>query len=285
MLLPINLNFRKQMIASTVISSISLIPSVGIASALAQNLTPEATNNLPSAYWGAVEDARVPEIEEVYRHLTAITPHNTALTWDDRGNVLVATWTTWDGYTQNVGNQLILTRDLWVTVVPDLQNFCQTYTPTPEIPLAARLNQLLGLPPEMPDSAASRQLVEIWVEPQWLFRPSPDPEITDHEAELSFRPVSEFVSVPSSYLQWFYAEYDQRYQYRGQPINRFSLESSDNVPYPWTQLGYTYDWGNPADWETVDPDRPEEVGLSEFVIRQWSPIAVHAVQSAEDYCR
>ncbi|MBD1909114.1 MULTISPECIES: hypothetical protein [unclassified Leptolyngbya] len=240
---------------------------------------------LPQAYWDAIEDARTPEPNEVFRNLTAITPYNNTLVRDDQDRVLVTTWTTWNGYTQNIGNRLILTRDLWVTVVPDLQNFCENYTPTAEIPLAARLNQLLGLPPETSDRLASRQVVEIWVDPQFLFRPSPDPEITDHEAELGFRSANEFLSVSSAYQQWFYAQYDQRYQSNGQPITRTSVEASGTLPYPWTQLGYTYDWGSSSDWATVEPNHPENVGLSEFVIRQWSPISVKATRSVDDYCR
>ncbi|MBD2233525.1 hypothetical protein [Phormidium tenue] len=239
----------------------------------------------PPAYWNAVEDARTPEPSEVFRDLTAITRYNSALTWDDHGSVLMATWADWVGYTQNVGSRLIVTRDVWVTAVPDLQNFCKAYTPTPEISLAARLGQVLGLPPEPAVQSANRRVVEVWVEPQFLFRPSPDPEITDHEAELTFRTANEFASVPSSYLHWFYAQYDQRYQYQGQPIAINGAEPPGALPYPWTQLGYTYDWGDRADWATLDPARPDHVGLSEFVIRQWSPITIQAAQPVNDYCR
>ncbi|WP_017298537.1 hypothetical protein [Nodosilinea nodulosa] len=236
----------------------------------------------PQAYWEAVEDARTPEPSEVFRDLTAITRQNSALTWDAQGRVLVATWADWAGYTQNVGSRLIATRDVWVTAVPDLQSFCKAYTPTAEVSLAARLGQLLGLPPEPAEQAAQRQVVEVWVDPQFLFRPSPDPEITDHEAELTFRTANEFVAVPIAYQHWFYAQYDQRYQYQGQPIAR---QTANVLPYPWTQLGYTYDWGSSADWASLDRDRPAHVGLSEFVIRQWSPIAVEAVQPIDRYCR
>ncbi len=38
-------------------------------------------------------------------------------------------------------------------------------------------------------------------------------------------------------------------------------------------------------WERIDPNRPEEVGLSEFVIREWSPILVENSQSEDEYCR
>jgi hypothetical protein len=279
--------FGQRVRYAAVLGLLSLIEVWGAlpAPVQAQDSRTAIQNPLPPAYWDAVEDARLAEPHEVFRNLTAITPHNSALSWDARGRVLVATWTTWDGYTRNVGNQLILTRDLWVTAVPDMRDFCARYAPSGEVPLAARLNQLLGLPPESVERAANRQVVEIWVEPQFLFRPSPDPEITDHEAELGFRSASEFVSVPSSYLQWFYAQFDQRYQSGGQPLTRQVAETSGTLPYPWTQLGYTYDWGSPSDWAGIDPGRPKEVGLSEFVIRQWSPISVKGTEQVEDYCR
>ena len=268
-------------------SSTVFILLIGIVEVYLGMIAPAQAQDseLPEAYWEAVEDARTPEPAEVFNQLTAITPHNSTIARDEDGRVLVTTWTTWNGYAQNVGDRLILTRDVWVTAFPDLQNFCRNYIPTAEISLSARLNQLLGLPPEAPESAANRQVVEIWVDPQFLFRPSPDPEITDSEAELSFRTPNEFVFVSPRYQHWFYQQFDQRYQSNGQPIANNSLETSGTLPYPWTQLGYTYDWGDPSDWATIDPDRPENVGLSEFVIRQWSPISVNATWSVEDYCQ
>lgn len=123
---------------------------------------------MPSEYWDAVEDARTPESQEVFRNLTAITPYNKALIWDNRDRVLVATWATWGGYAANQGRSLILTQDLWVTVVPDLKNFCSSYTPTSTVLLATRLNQLLGLPPDERDRAENRQIVASWIDPTHL---------------------------------------------------------------------------------------------------------------------
>jgi hypothetical protein len=260
---------------------------VSIMPVSAQDGSSEAAPRLPDTYWDAIDDAKRADPDEIFHGLTAITPHNDALTRDDQGRVLVTTWTSWDGYTQNIGNKLILTRDLWVTIVPDLQTFCRSYrrtSPTATTSIAARLNQLLGLPPEAPDLAADRQIVEIWVDPHTLFRPSPDPEITDPVAEIGFRPASEFSPVSPSYQQWFYAQYDQRYQHYGQPITDAQRETAEVVPYPWTQLGYTYDWGDASDWDAIDPDRPDEVGLSEFVVRQWSPILIQAAHNVDDYC-
>jgi pimeloyl-ACP methyl ester carboxylesterase len=60
----------------------------------------------------------------------------------------------------------------WVTVVPEVKEFIQNCTVSEEN-LTLRVEQLLGLPPKN----ESKLLVELWVDPDDLFRPSPDPEI------------------------------------------------------------------------------------------------------------
>ena len=112
-----------------------------------------------------------------------------------------------------------------------------------------RLKQLLGLPPD----AVKSRFVKIWVYPYDLFRPSPDPEITDLEAELTF-PESKFLNVSNEYIKWF---------------NEPEAGSYGQSGYPWTRLGYTYDW--------VNPD--SEVGLSEFVINKGSIIEVKTIDT------
>ena len=44
--------------------------------------------------------------------------------------------------------------------------------------------------------------------------------------------------------------------------------------YPWSRLGYTYDWGNPE----------SEVGLSEFVVAAKSKVVIEKVYSNAEYC-
>jgi hypothetical protein len=55
-----------------------------------------------------------------------------------------------------------------------------------------------------------------------------------------------------------------------------SLQAYDDPSkgYPWTRLGYTYDWGNPE----------SEVGLSEFVVAAGSTVSIEAVSDNETYC-
>ena len=58
------------------------------------------------------------------------------------------TWTDRAGYNKEVGKDIELNRQVWVTVVPELQSFCQNYNtnenPT-EAELELRLKQRLGL--------------------------------------------------------------------------------------------------------------------------------------------
>jgi hypothetical protein len=110
--------------------------------------------------------------------------------------------------------------------------------------LPLRLEQLLGLPP----AKGYTKFVELWVDPDDLFRPSPDPEVTDTVAQLDFP-----AGVSAEHRSWY--------------------EENLNTTYPWTRLGYTYDWGNPA----------SEVGLSEFVIRKGAAVTIRSVTPTNAY--
>ncbi len=89
--------------------------------------------------------------------------------------------------------------------------------------------------------------------PQSLFRPTPDSEITDTTAQLDFPS-----STTPQYKEWF----------NGNIIYSYYPER-----FPWTRLGYTYDWGNPD----------SHVGLSEYVLKQGSMATVESVSSIDDY--
>jgi hypothetical protein len=115
---------------------------------------------------------------------------------------------------------------------------------------------LLGVPP----NNGKTTFVEFWASPEDLFRPSPDPEITDQEAGLDFPQSAEYVTVDSNYIQWF---------------NNLRNSSYGANGYPWTRLGYTYDWGNPF----------TRVGASEFVIRSGATVGVYLTATTEEYCR
>ena len=96
-----------------------------------------SATDLQHAYSQAIKDAEVAEYNEISRNLVAIVPANDALRWNrDTGEVLVVTWTSWNGYDDHVGSSMKLSREVWVTVVPEVKAFCheQHITPT-RVPL------------------------------------------------------------------------------------------------------------------------------------------------------
>lgn len=211
----------------------------------AEEVSPEAL------YAEAVADAAVVEAGEVHDGLVAIRDDNAELYRDGMGRVRMVTWTSWDGYDAMVGGEIDLAVEVWTTVAPQLQEFCQAEGLAGEA-LTLRLEQLLGLPP----NDGKDRLVELWVPPEGMFRPSPDPEIDDAVASLEFP-----AGVAEDHRTW---------------IEDLRAASYGEDGYPWTQLGYTYDWS---------PDAASEVGLSEFVVRAGTTVYVGAVTPTDEYCR
>lgn len=183
---------------------------------------------LQQSYLDAIKDAEVVEPGEIYRYLVPIiSPSKDDLMWD-KDRVLVVTWTDWDGYVD--GQTIEKSREIWVTAVPELKMFCES-NEIDKNNVTLRLEQLLGLPP----NSGKSLFVEIWVKPDDLFRPSPDPEITDQVAGLNFPVPDIFAPFNEEYIEWF-SEY----------INWFNEKNNKSYKYdgyPWTRLGYTYDWG------------------------------------------
>lgn len=205
----------------------------------------------PVAYQEAIADAMVAEEGEIWADLTVIDRRNDELFWQEHNGVeyvLVTTWTQYpDSYAE--GNWVdTWWGETWVTVVPEIRDWFGE-NPIAGADLTLRVEQLLGLPP----GAGDTHFVEIWVRPQDLFRPAPDNEIDDSVALLAFP-----ASVEPEYREWF---------------NNNLLFSYFPPRYPWTRLGYTYDWGNPD----------SDIGLSEFVLKEDSRVLVESVEPTADY--
>jgi hypothetical protein len=212
--------------------------------------------SLQARYEAAVADAAVAEWSEVSTSLTAIVPQTVGLTWDNdatTSRVLLVTWTAWTGYDSLVGTTTTLTRDMWMTVVPQIKEF-RAASSLEGSSLTLRLEQLMGLPP----GNGKTRFVEAWADPNDLFRPSADPEITDHEATPEAPRSTRYVTISPAHAAWMNALIASSYGANG---------------YPWTRLGYTFDWGSDA----------TKVGLSEFVIPAGAVIKIHSVTLNDDY--
>ena len=93
--------------------------------------------------------------------------------------------------------------------------------------LILRVDQLLGLS----DTSNNDWIADIWVDPATFLRPTRNPTLTNVTESWTF--PSPLIDVPGKsaddYYTWF--------------TNRIGTVYSGSGAFPWTSLGYTYDWG------------------------------------------
>ncbi|HPG29830.1 MAG TPA: hypothetical protein PKY81_05985 [bacterium] len=206
-------------------------------------------------YASAIEDAKIAETDEICSSLVKISLDNDSLqrtTFYGDSYVLTFTWTQYNSYCGHENETMALVwGKTWVSIPYEMKQFiADNHIDTSQKTL--RYEQLLGLP----YNSGKKWFVEMWVKPADLFRPSPDSEICDCKAEIDF---SNDTPPSYQYVQWFVE-------------NKISSYYGQNK-FPWTRLGYTYDWGN----------NNSEIGLSEFVIEKNAVVIIKSVAATLDY--
>ncbi|MDG3443831.1 hypothetical protein [Nitrospirillum amazonense] len=159
---------------------------------------------------------------------------------------------------------------MWVTAVPQLQEFCAGATGDAAAK-TERVKQYLGLDPSRDYS----EVVEMWVAPEALARPCPDTDVTAAHCTLD---TSSTAARPTctagdaacletqGYWDWFARNMRVNYVEGGAP---------------WTRLGYTYDWHPQAGGS----DGAVRYGASEFILKPSRPYDIRAAYTLADYCR
>lgn len=207
-------------------------------------------------YRASIIDASFPEIKEINYDLTAITPDNEQLIWKEingKKYLLVTTWTGNTSFYPDEGAYNSGQYPIWVTVAPELLNWYQDRKRKELKDIDLRLKQLLGLPP----NAQKGYFVTFWITPEDLFRPCADKEVMDTKCDMCFQDESD-----KEHIAWI------------ENLRNASYYNCTGDKYPWTQLGYTYDWY---------PKNKSHVGLSEFVIKFNSDILVAQKYTTEEY--
>lgn len=145
--------------------------------------------------------------------------------------------------------------DIWVSFSDEILDFCREFS---QDELILRMQQLQGLPPQLDRPPESWEFLIVEIDgPEDLFRPCADPDPT------TSGPCGESFPEDASeaHQAWI----------AGQALFAWQIP----VGYPWTRLGYTYNW---------NPDAPSIVGTSEFVIPAGTEIEVVDLVTALDYC-
>ena len=161
----------------------------------------------------------------------------------------VVTWTAYpDSYRQPTVT--LGFGDVWVTLEPEVRERCRGFDATTR---RDRLYQLLGLP----TSTQLRMFVSLRVKVADMFRPCPDADV--FTTSCAAQPQS---AASTEHLAW---------------MARQSFTAAQ-VPggYPWTRMGYTYDWS---------PDARYRYGASEYVVRRNAVVQVIGTpQATDEYC-
>ncbi len=150
----------------------------------------------------------------------------------------------------------------WVTVEPEVKEICKGYQRNEVI---QKLHYLLGLQPAVP-SDSNAKFVRVSIAQQkvgptggGVFRPCPDPDPTKTACANT-------INGPQAFVSWFANQ--QVFSYRKGPDLK-------QTGYPWTRLGYTYNW---------DPQASDIRGAQEYIVPGGTQVKVIEIVSPEEYC-
>jgi hypothetical protein len=222
--------------------------------------TTAPTYTLDQLYANSIKDAMVADSSEIVDSLLPITAANTALQWktiNGQQYVLMSTFMRFpSSYPE--GDSITTTwGEAWLFIPAQMRNrLASTFNASSDTTM--RICQLLGLPPV--NSRSNTHIAEMWVKAELLKRPAGNPDITTKTTGAAL-----LNSVPPAFSDWFNAYIIYAYYH--------SLQSNTDFHYPWTRLGYTYDWA----------PNGKKVGLSEYVLQQSSGCWVEKVRTASDY--
>ncbi|CAB4955050.1 unannotated protein [freshwater metagenome] len=221
-------------------------------------------------YLTAISDAAVALPSEVDADLLIPAPSDVRTRWrtiDGIDYLLVTSLRFAPVTTVEPGAQFTLDASRWVSIPGQLAEECVRYScidlGTQRLDL--QLKQVMGLPPD----ADYRYVSEFWVKPADMFRPCTDPRITSPSCpELALGAAAGIPAtvgeVNLSDFLWSQANYAWRAPDRFRPKAAVSCAQDyanasvgQCYGFPWTRLGYTYDWS---------PKAKDDVGVTEFVV-------------------
>ncbi|WP_110056399.1 hypothetical protein [Chitinophaga sp. S165] len=222
--------------------------------------TPTPDPDLNELYELSIRDAMVDNSSESIDTLWPVAPSNPNVQWktiNGQTYVLMATFMKYPG-SFPAGDSITTTwGDSWFFIPSQMQRkLGPVFTATSDT--IQRISQLLGLPPK--NSQSNTHIAQVWVHAERLFRPAGDTAITTTTTGATL-----VNTVPPEYRAWFNNNIIYSY-YR--PLN-----SPTDYYYPWTRLGYTYDWAPGAN----------RVGLSEYVLKASSGCWVESTTTAAGF--
>ena len=192
------------------------------------------------------ENASALEIKE----LVTLTKDNDIVTWNEDGTkVLLLSWHKYPSSYPDGSTFTCSYGEVWVFTDGEiLAWYDENNADVTDWEL--RLEQLIGLP----TWKEYTHVTAFWVDLDEVVRPAFNPDVTE---QITADQLDG--SVLGDLQDWFDGNADWSY--------------SDNGYYPWTRLGYTYDWANNG----------TDYGLTEFIILKNSVVEVEWTKSNAEF--
>ncbi len=203
--------------------------------------------SLEDLYDLAVKDAVFADEDEIHP-LVSLTEEEELVTWDDEGRVLLCTW---HNYPDSYPEGETVTIDwgyVWAFTDKEMASHAEELE-TAEDP-EMRMRQIIAFAPDSDHSTVTC----LWVKPSDVLRPAYQSNPADNTMVNAF----DEDTVDEEFKEWF---------------DDNTLSSYFYGAYPWTRLGYTYDWA----------DNGTEYGLSEFIINPGSEVKVESTETTEEF--
>jgi len=188
-------------------------------------------------YAAAVTDAsKSPEQTDIFP-LVELTKESNDVIWNSDGTKVLMV--SWHHYPSSYVTGETYTKGNWELWVVSMKEFKDWYMKNNKgvTDWNLRFKQVMGLP----ESKNHSHFSAMWISPEYLIRPAYETD-TSKQMRTSFSDGFLSTEDGKKFEQWFNS--NMKYSY------------SSESPYPWTRLGYTYDWAN---------NRTKK-GLTEFFI-------------------
>jgi hypothetical protein len=203
-------------------------------------------NDSAHLFKAAMNDAVFSEDSEV-KQLVTLTNDNPNVIWDDLGeHVLLLTWHDYDDNCLPGSSINQKFGDIWATSVGEMVSWYRDNKKNVS-DWDLRFAQLLGVH----DNEGYTRFSAFWVSPDDVIRPAYITDVTE-QMKNDYSNVTD-----EAYKEWF---------------NNNIIWSYFESDYPWTRLGYTYDWGG-----------EDEYGLTEFVIFDGSKVEIEFTYTTAEF--
>ena len=192
--------------------------------------------------------------ESEIKNLVTLTKNDKNVIWNDDEKVLLMTFHRFpESY--KAGSEITIKWESWLVSPLEFINRYEYFSKN-TTDWTLRIKQILG----MPEESKNTHITFLWCSSKDCYRPAYSTDATKNEMSLTLKK-----DLPEEYKTWFETNEKNSYKY--------DEEKSIWEGYPWTRLGYTYDWKYTK----------KTYGLSEFMLKKEAVVKVESTKTIPEF--